>query len=74
LIDALLPGDMERCRWYAEDDTAALALTRKGQLVAPCPTLGPRCYMVIAHRASLRDSARYAREHGYVHLRIVAQE
>lgn len=73
LIDALLPGDVERCRWYAEGATAAIALTRKGELVAPCPTFGPRCYVVIAHRATLRETARYARERGYVHLRIVTQ-
>jgi hypothetical protein len=73
LIEALAPGDRERCRWYAEGATGALVLTLKGELVEPCPTFGPRCYLVIAHRATARDAARYARERGYLHPRLVAR-
>jgi len=64
-----LKHDLERRRWYAHGGEACLVLSRRGRLLEPFPTYGPKAYRVLALRASFAEANQYALGHGFSHLR-----
>jgi hypothetical protein len=71
IVRGPLVHDTEGCRWYAEGGEACLVWTLRGRLLEPHPTFGPASYRVLAVSVRRDEAERYARGHGFPHLRDI---
>ena len=71
VVPAPLRRDSEIRRWYDEQASRCVTLTRRGRLLEPIPTFGPTTYRLLACRVTPAEARAYAATRELRHERAI---